>query len=245
MHSVGGISALVVEICDAVRSFVEEDDLETGLIRLSEALAGLGRTPDEGPGVVSAKSPVDHALTALVELAKAQEALLQDDARRADLLIRAAADHLAAAVRTVQRSQRAAGTGENGDHGAPVQLSVSEALRVPNEEAISDSLRNLLARSESQAFVIFVDARTGNFCQFIGSKNAPLLLDLPYTSLDEEERGRARRFFGDQGYEDVEGDEGFSVNVGRDVQAGTALALGTFTKVYRADPNFSLKIEEN
>ncbi len=244
-HPAGGIAGIIVVICDAVRAMALNEDPEIGLDRLSEALAAMGRATDDDAAEDPEQGPFDNSLAAIRDLARAQDALLGENARHAEMLVNSAADRLAAAARALRRSRSGVVTNTVSNHAASVQLSVSEALRVPNEEAISDSLRNLMARNEAHAFVIFVDAHTGNFCQFIGSKNGPLVLDLPFTSLNDEEKDRARRYFSDEGYDDVEGREGFSVQVDRDLQAGTELALGTFTQVFRADPNFSLKIEEN
>ena len=240
------IADVITVICDAIRMLAASDDSEAGLDRLNEALAALKRGADNSTeGEEGTVGSLECGLAAIKELSRAQAALADEDVERAEAYVQSAGNHLTAAARFVRVAAGTADTAVGESSPGPVQLSVSEALRVPNREAISDSLRNLLERSEAQAFVILVDARTGNFCQFIGSKNDPLLLDLPFTSLTGDERRRARVFFAENGYERVEGDEGFLIELGRDIGEGTKLAVGTFKNVYRADPDFSLKIEEN
>lgn len=241
----GGISDLIVVISDAVRSFVDEDDPVSGLEHLNEALARLDHPPGERLTERTGDRFVDLALAAIIELSKAQDARLEKDDSRSDRHFRNAVGHVLAARDLIQRSITGSGSEGASDHGASVQLSVTEALRVPNEEAITDSLTDLLSRTEEHAFVIFVDAGTGRFCQFIGSRGSPLFLDLPTSSLTSEERTCARRVLAELGYADVEERDGFVVNVGSDVDAGTALALAIFAKVFRSDSDFSLKIEEN
>lgn len=244
--SIRSIADVIAVICDAIRMLAASDDSEAGLDRLDEALAGLEQAPNESrKGNFTGSGPLEHGLAAIKELSRAQVALAHDEIERAESYIQSAGHQLAAAAHIVRAAAEPAERVVGEASPGPVQLSVSEALRVPNREAISDSLRNLLERSEAEAFVIFVDARTGNFCQFIGSQKGPLLLDLPFSSLSDAERRRARRFFAECGYERVEGEEGFLVELGRDIGEGTKLAVGTFKNVYRADPDFSLKIEEN
>lgn len=239
--SAGHLSGVIAAVCDAVRAFATEDDADVALARVREALAGLGRSLGESQPRMEEEDPLLGMLAAIKDLARAQELLATSDPGRAEPDMDTAADRLAAAAHAIEHMQ----PDGSGSETASIQFSVSEALRIPNEEAIATALENLLDRSESEAFVIFVDAHSGNFVQFIGSKSGPLFLDLPFTSLDEPEAARARVFFEKNGFVDVEGEEGFSVGVGRNVRAGTDLALGIFKHVYRADPDFSLKIEEN
>ena len=240
------IADVISLVCDGIRMLAASDDSEEGLEHLNEALAALRRGTDQSrEGVGGVVGPLAYGLAAIKELSRAQAALANEDVERAEASIQSAGNYLAAAASIARTAVDTVDAVVGESSPGPVQLSVSEALRVPNREAISDSLRNLLERSEAQAFVIFLDARTGNFCQFIGSKNGPLLLDLPFSSLTGDERRRARLFFAENGYERVEGDEGFLIELGRDIGEGTKLAVGTFRNVYRADPDFSLKIEEN
>ncbi len=244
--STGSIASVISSICDAVHEMAESEEPEAGLRQLTQALGGLGRDSDEAVAAAEiGEGPLENSFQAIKDLARAQAAMAGDDVARAVTFINSASDHLAAAARAVRLAGPESEPVDASMSRAPVQLSVSEALRVPNEDAISDSLRNLLDRSESEAFVIFVDARTGKLCQFIGSKNGPLLLDLPFASLTDEERARARLFLSANGYESTEGGEGFSVELDRDIDAGTRLAMGAFRHVYLADADFSLKIEEN
>ena len=235
------LAGVVAAICDAIRAFAIDDDSDQALTRIREALAALGRGPDLPERAPDDESPLVSMLAAVKDLARAQEILAGPAADLAETVIAAAADRLETAAAAIEMMK----PNGLGSSGTSVQLSVSEALRIPNEEAIANALENLLNRSESEAFVIFVDARSGNVVQFIGSKGGPLFLDLPFASLGEEEIRRASAYFEEKGFADAEGEEGFSVGLERDVEAGTSLALGVFQHVYHADPDFSLKIEEN
>ncbi len=239
--SAGHLAGVVAAVCDAIRAFAIEDDLDEVLKRIREALAALGRRREIAERALDEESPLIGMLAAVKELARAQEVLAGPNADLAETAVTAAADRLEAAAAAIEMMK------PNGQRssGKAVQLSVSEALRIPNEEAVAITLENLLNRSETEAFVIFVDARSGNVVQFIGSKGGPLFLDLPFASLGEDELERARTYFVENGYADAEEEEGFSVGLGNDVEAGTKLVLGVFQHVYRADPDFSLKIEEN
>lgn len=239
--STGLLAGVIAAVCDAVRAFAIDDDTDETLKRIREALAALGRRPEPAERASEEESPLIGMLAAVKDLARAQEILAESSAPLAESTVETAADRLEMAAAAIEMMK------PNGHtlSGTSVQLSVSEALRIPNEEAIANALENLLNRSESEAFLIFVDARSGNVVQFIGSKEGPLFLDLPFASLEEEEIERARAYVEKNGFSDAEGEEGFSIGLGRDVEAGTKLALGVFQHVYRADPDFSLKIEEN
>ncbi len=232
---------VVAAVCDAVRAYAIDDEADEALKRIREALTALGRTPKPAVRPSEDESPLIGMLAAVKDLARAQESVSSSNSEHAESAASDAADRLeiaAAAIEMMRPNGRSSTT-------TSVQLSVSEALREPNEEAIANALENLLSRSETAAFVIFVDARSGNVVQFIGSKGGPLFLDLPFASLEEDERQRASAYFEENGFPGAEGDEGFSVGLGRDLEAGTNLALDVFKYVYRADPDFSLKIEEN
>lgn len=232
--------------CDAIYELITEDEYSGAIRRLEEAAVGLG-----GEGAVEDtgdRDAVAAALRAVKHLSSAMEALAADAVSRAEMETASAASALRSAVRILRSSI------EDGGGESPVQMSVAEALRVPTEEALHDALENLLNRTESGAFVIFVDAHTGNFIQFFGSKEEPLVLDLSTAKLSDAEMERAVELFAAEGIDYAGGDDGrphageeesFSVNLGRDPDRATELALRIFSGVYGSTSDFTLKIEEN
>ena len=233
------LTDVISVICDAIHRLVVEDDLSGAVRRLEEAVGGLHaeitQREVEGDGLT-------HVLRAIKTLAHAIEALAADNQVQAEVQIRTAVDAISGAV---HRLRTAYGDDAGGSTGESIQISVSEALRVPNREAIGVTLRTLMARTDPEAFVIFVDARTGNFVQFSGSKGNPLVLELPFSSLSDEVIARAEKYFNEEGIETARGEESFSVTVGGDVDRGTSFAMGIFEKVFRSERDFTLKIEEN
>lgn len=228
-------------VCDAIHELLLGEDAEGGLRRLDEAAATLGGSDRSAPERATDPDGLAAALRAVKHLGRAMEDFAADAAGRGEMEIDSAVEALQTARRFLGSAYGSDGPSSSG----PVQMSVAEALRVPNEQAIADALRDLLERSGPQAFVIFLDARSGNFVQFIGSKKEPLVLDLPFTSLSDEEMQRASYYFKGLGFEDAEGEESFSVTLDQDVQQATQLAAGVFHSVYQSEPDFSLKIEEN
>ena len=230
-------------ICDAIYEIVVNDDYGDAIRRFEEVAANLA---DERREAVPETNDVDGiaaSLRAVKHLGRAMEALANDAVDRSEMEI----DSAVIALRTAAKMLRTSygGPAKADQRKSPVQMSVAEAVRVPNEEAVNDALRNLLQRGEPDAFVILVDAHTGNFIQFLGSKEGPLVLDLPFSGLSEEEMDRAAGYFESEGMADARSDESFSVTLGQDLGRATKLALGVFGDVYESKPDFSLKIEEN
>ena len=64
---------------------------------------------------------------------------------------------------------------------------------------VRDALTRLLTRP-SGAFVIIEDPQSGKFVQFAGSKDEPLLLDLPSQTLSPDEMTKAKAVFAEFGY---------------------------------------------
>lgn len=230
-------------VCDAVYDLVADDDFHDAIRRINEAASNLDVRSAPAPREVPDPDGIAAALRGVKHLSRAMEALAADAIDRAEMQIDSAVGALRASADMLKTSYGESTETKPGD--AAVQLSVTEALRVPNEEAVADALKNLLNRTESDAFVIFVDAQTGNFIQFLGSKSRPLVLELPLSALSEEEVDRVSTFFASKGVEDVRGEESFSVTLGRDPARATELVLGIFADVYMSKPDFSLKIEEN
>ena len=232
------ISDVISVVCDAVYKLAIEDDSAGAIRRLEEAAGGLHleitNRESEGDGL-------SHVLRAVKTLAHALEALADDRMDLVEMHVRSAVDALSAAVHRLKSSY-----GEFAPvRGNAVQFSVSEALRIPNEDAIRDALRDLALRSEPEAFLIFLDADTGNFVQVTGSKSKPLVLEIPLSSLSDEEIARAEEFFDDAGYADARGEESFSATLDQGADGGASLAMDIFSNVLHSREDFSLKIEEN
>lgn len=232
------ISDVISVICDAVHKLAIEDDAAGAIRRLEEAAGGLHfeitSRESEGDGL-------SHALRAVKTLAHALEALADDRVDLVEMHVRSAVDALSAAVHRLNSSYGEFAPGRDN----AVQFSVSEALRIPNEDAIRDALRDLALRSEPEAFLIFLDADTGNFVQVTGSKSKPLVLEIPLSSLTDEEISRAEDFFESAGYRGARGEESYSATLDQDADGGARLAMDIFSTVHRSREDFSLKIEEN
>lgn len=230
-------------VCDAIYELVVHDDYTAAARRFEEVADNLSVEPRRNVPETSDSDGIAACLRALKHLSRAMEALASDAVDRGEVEIDSAVTALQTAAKLLQASYE--GAGQTEPRESPVQMSVAEAVRVPNAEAINDALRNLLNRTEPDAFVILVDAHTGNFIQFLGSKEGPLVLDLPYSGLSDDETDRAGHFFESKGLIDARTEESFSVSLGRDSDRATQLALGVFGEVYESKPDFSLKIEEN
>jgi hypothetical protein len=121
---------------------------------------------------------------------------------------------------------------------------------------IEAALNRLLA-SEEGAFVIFDDRASGKFVQFAGSRDEPLVLDLPVQQLSAAELERAKILFRDLGigYEEwpvfdkpggqeIGAQGGFQLELGQDTRRGADLTLRVFTEVFQRS-DLSLVIEES
>ena len=127
----------------------------------------------------------------------------------------------------------------------------------PHSAVVRAALVRLLSRP-SGAFVIIEDARSGKFVQFAGSKEEPLLLDLPSQTLSPDEMTKAKAVFSDLGYPGPEtyetqefpggppaGEEtSFMVKFEQDVDKATELAVAILHRVYGLDENAKLKLTE-
>ena len=65
-------------------------------------------------------------------------------------------------------------------------------------EPIREALSGLLGRLQG-AFLILEEPDSGKFVQFAGSREEPLMLDLPCQALSEKEAENARVFFEEHG----------------------------------------------
>lgn len=133
--------------------------------------------------------------------------------------------------------------------------------RKPQAESHSDVIRAALVRLLSRpsgAFLIVEDVRSSKFVQFAGSKEEPLLLDLPSQTLSPDEMTKAKVVFSDLGYSGPETHEtrefpggppageqtSFMVKFERDIDKATALAVAILDLVYGLDENAKLKLTE-
>ncbi|MCE9556507.1 MAG: hypothetical protein K8T91_24420 [Planctomycetes bacterium] len=124
--------------------------------------------------------------------------------------------------------------------------------------AISKSLRALLTRTNSDAFVI-IEEPMGNVVQFIGSRSEPLVIDVPTEALSREAKDHAQRLFTSLGgrffenqpmYDRVGGTivgtrEVFQMELNTDVRHATNVALRVLREVFRLPDTARLIITEN
>ncbi len=126
-----------------------------------------------------------------------------------------------------------------------------------HSEMVREALTRLLTRPPG-AFVIIEEPRSGKFVQFAGSKNEPLLLDLPFQTLSSEEITKAKALFielgylGPQTYQVQESPGGppageqtsFNVKFGNNVDKATELAVTVLHRVYGFGEDTKLKLTE-
>ena len=117
---------------------------------------------------------------------------------------------------------------------------------------VRDALTRLLTRPVG-AFVIIKEPQTGKFVQFAGSKDEPLLLDLP--SLSPDEIARVKALCAELGYPDPEtyetpeypggppSDE-LMLKFGTDVDKAAEAAVAVLHQVYGFDEQTKLKLTE-
>jgi len=124
---------------------------------------------------------------------------------------------------------------------------------------IHDAFGWLLRQEGNEAFVVIEEPRSGKFVQFAGSREAPLLLDLPGQTLDPSEMDRARVLFHKLG---VEGPEewdvhdpltgkvagkqvGFQMKLGRDPRRAADIASRVFQEVYCFSADIKLHVSRH
>ncbi len=88
-------------------------------------------------------------------------------------------------------------------------------------------------------FVIFEEKSTGKFVQFAGSSQEPLILDLPWQTLSEDEKVRARTVLAPHG--GTEGEHGFQLNLDRDADRAAQITMEVFRDVYQIAEPLELK----
>ena len=99
---------------------------------------------------------------------------------------------------------------------------------------VAASLKRLLQRSTAtdDCFVIVKETSSGKVVQFAGSVDEPLLLVLAGQTLTAEEHARAAVLLGSLGAA-PDGEQGFTVDFGRDVSAAARAATRIFSEVYQ------------
>lgn len=126
-----------------------------------------------------------------------------------------------------------------------------------HEKLVRASLERLLSRPRG-AFTIIEETMSGKFVQFAGSKEEPLLLDLPSPTLSSKEMEKAKSVFAELGYSGPETHQTqeypggptagevttFMVKFDQDVDKATELVLAILHRVYGFDENAKLKFKE-
>ena len=126
----------------------------------------------------------------------------------------------------------------------------------PHRDRIEKALLTLHTRINDDGFVIFSEAGSEKFVQFMGGGGEPLLLDLPRQTLSNTEFSRAGAFFRELGIEgpDVrqlkpigEGEPFTQISFNmefQDPKRAADVAIRIFLRVYRFDPEFELVLQE-
>ena len=132
-----------------------------------------------------------------------------------------------------------------------------EAAPQSHADVIRDALKRLLKRPAG-AILIIEEPRSKKFVQFAGSRDEPLLLDLPAEPLSPEELRKAKALFAEMGYPGPETYQvlespggppagkqtSFHVKFGTDVDKATELAVAVLHRVYGFGEDVELKLTE-
>ena len=126
------------------------------------------------------------------------------------------------------------------------------------QERIEAALERLIDRDVADAFVILEDRSSGQFVQFAGGTDRGLLFDLPLQALNPEEKQRTVALlalydipletgllYDRPGGRPVGIHQSFQVDLERDVERATVLALRVFQTVYQVGADFPLEITEH
>lgn len=124
-------------------------------------------------------------------------------------------------------------------------------------DTIKAALTRLLERPEG-AFLIVEESESGRFVQFAGSRDEPLMLDLPLQTLAAEEVTKAKAVFAELGYPGAipaPGDSDAGAAAGGawqsatvpfddDVDGAAKLAVAVLHRVYGFDETAKLELTE-
>jgi len=139
-----------------------------------------------------------------------------------------------------------------------MSLGCSREAQPPSHaNVIRDALIRLLKRPAG-AILIIEGRRSKKFLQFAGSRDEPLLLDLPAEPLSAEEMQKAKALFAELGYPGPETYQvlespggppagkqtSFHVKFGTDVDKATELAVAVLHRVYGFGEDVDLKLTE-
>lgn len=103
-------------------------------------------------------------------------------------------------------------------------------MNADNRMRVEQGLRALMQADEG-AFVVVEHAASGKFVQCMGSREEPLVLDLPRQTLSPADYERAKRLF-DSLDGASESDVGFTVECGRDVDRAAEIVMRVFREIY-------------
>ncbi|NQT37426.1 MAG: hypothetical protein HQ581_08060 [Planctomycetes bacterium] len=133
----------------------------------------------------------------------------------------------------------------------PVAATIEEKV-----QRVLEALESLVRQTGDQSAVVFSDARTGKYVQFVGDIHG-LTLDLPLQALDEGELQRATRYFDALGQGITESEltdrpggtvtgthRSFQFHVTDGLIQAAQLTLGLFDNVYLQPADFSMVVEE-
>lgn len=133
----------------------------------------------------------------------------------------------------------------------------AEDTRGGSYGCIHQALKELITRTNADAFAIFTERGTGKFVQFAGGRDQPLILDLPKAELTETESDSALRLLR-QYAEQVErkrvvhrpgvlmvGKHGLDLVLDKDVDKASRIAIEVFREVFQLQGDIDLEITEN
>ena len=144
----------------------------------------------------------------------------------------------------------------NDSTNTPARQTLRAVTRQEKQQAVSTALTKLLAQTDPSAGVVFSDAASGKFLQFV-CNDGSLLLDLPEQTLDEAASLRAAEYFSRLGLDLQEYDlldqpggtavatqRAFQLQLANQRDLATQLALDLFTNVFHLPADFALAVEE-
>ncbi len=121
---------------------------------------------------------------------------------------------------------------------------VADPRPAAGQRARMEAALSALRSRARGASVVFEDRRSRRSVRFAGSREEPLLLDVPADGRDPAEADRARRLFAELGVAPGPAAAPLRAILGADVARGAELALRVMTEVYRLPPGFDLGIME-
>ena len=102
-------------------------------------------------------------------------------------------------------------------------------------------------RPNDDAFLTIEDTTTHKWFQLLGRPGDPISLYLPLDALDEEEAKRAKQYFGDLGFSDIDlgGTQSYLIDLAHDHEKAAEVSLNVFKQIYQLPSNFKMQFDEH